>query len=313
MEYINLKNSSLSVSRICMGGCPLGGYGWGDVQKKDLISAVEQAVECGINFFDTADTYGLGESERLLGNALKGKRHNVVIQDKFGVRAQPGKPTLYDNSKSYIISACEASLKRLCTDYIDIYTVHYRDGKTPLGDVVNTLEQLRREGKIRYFALSNINEKDELELAECKGRFVTFQNEYSLACRKNEKDMFRFRDEFDLTPLTWGSLGQGILTGKYDESNVYFEANDRRSRDIYVNFHGDKLRQNLRIVARLREIAASHGKPVAAAAMRFILDYISGSAVLAGAKNPNQVLQNAEAADWRLDKSEIDSLLEISG
>ena len=238
MEYINLKNSSLSVSRICMGGCPLGGYGWGDVQKKDLISAVEQAVECGINFFDTADTYGLGESERLLGNALKGKRHNVVIQDKFGVRAQLGKPTLYDNSKSYIISACEASLKRLCTDYIDIYTVHYRDGKTPLGDVVNTLEQLRREGKIRYFALSNINEKDELELAECKGRFVTFQNEYSLACRKNEKDMFRFRDEFDLTPLTWGSLGQGILTGKYDESNVDFEANDRRSRDIYVNFHG---------------------------------------------------------------------------
>lgn len=312
MEYIKINNSSLTVSRLCMGGCPLGGYGWGNVEEKNLISSIKTALDSGINFFDTADTYGLGNSERLLGKALGSERKNVIIQDKFGVRACAGKPTVYDNSREYIIKACDESLKRLNTDYIDIYAIHYRDGKTPLGDVVDTLEYLKKCGKIRYFGLSNIHGENEAELIEYKDKFVTFQDEYSLACRKNEKEMFKFRDEYGFTPLTWGSLGQGILTGKYNESNVKFGSDDRRSRDIYVNFHGEKLKQNLKIVEVLKQIAAEHNKPVSSVAIRFILDYIKDSGVLVGIKSPAQVLQNVEALGWHISADEINSLLEVS-
>lgn len=295
-----------------MGGCPLGGYGWGNVEEKNLISSIKTALDSGINFFDTADTYGLGNSERLLGKALGSERKNVIIQDKFGVRACAGKPTVYDNSRKYIIKACDESLMRLNTDYIDIYAIHYRDGKTPLGDVVDTLEYLKKCGKIRYFGLSNIHGENEAELIEYKDKFVTFQDEYSLACRKNEKEMFKFRDEYGFSPLTWGSLGQGILTGKYNESNVNFGSDDRRSRDIYVNFHGEKLKQNLKIVEVLKQIAAEHNKPVSSVAIRFILDYIKDSGVLVGIKSPAQVLQNVEALGWHISTDEINSLLKVS-
>lgn len=312
MEYINIKNSDLKVSRICMGGCPMGGYGWGNVQESCLIDAVHAALDSGVNFFDTAETYGLGQSEITLGKALGKNRHKAVISDKFGVHAQQGKPTFYDNSREYIIKACDGSLKRLGTDYIDIYTIHYRDGKTPLSDVIETLDYLKQQGKIRYYALSNVHNEDKEELRQNIGKFVSFQNEYSLACRKNEREMFEFRDEYQLTPLTWGSLGQGILSGKYNESNVDFGADDRRSRDIYVNFHGEKLKKNLQIVEVLRKIAAQRGKPVSAAAIRFILDYIADSAVLVGIKRPEQLYQNIEALDWALSEAEIRQLLEIS-
>lgn len=312
MEYTKLKNSSLIVSRLCMGGCPLGGYGWGKVDETNLIESIKTALDNGINFFDTADTYGLGNSERLLAKALGDERKKVVIQDKFGVRACAGKPTVYDNSREYVIKACDESLMRLNTDYIDIYSIHYRDGKTPLGDVVETLEYLKKCGKIRYFGLSNIHSENESELIEYKNKFVSFQDEYSLACRKNEKEMFKFRDEYGFTPLTWGSLGQGILTGKYNENNVDFGSDDRRSRDVYVNFHGKKLKHNLKIVNVLKQIAAEHNKPVSSVAIRFILDYIQDSCVLVGIKNPSQMLQNVEAIEWQLYAEEINSLLKIS-
>ena len=159
MEYITLKNSDLTVSRICMGGCPMGQYGWGEVQEKELLDAVSAALDIGINFFDTADTYGLGTSERTLAKALGTKRKNAVIADKFGVRVENGH-TFYDNSPEWIRKALEGSLKRLGTDYIDLYQIHYRDGKTPIGEVVEELERLKRKGYIRHYGLSNIHRED---------------------------------------------------------------------------------------------------------------------------------------------------------
>ncbi len=312
MEYVTIKNSDLKVSRICMGGCPMGGYGWGNVQEQELIDAVNTAIDNGINFFDTAETYGLGQSEITLSKALGSRRSDVVISDKFGVHAKKGQPTFYDNSRDYIIEACEGSLKRLNTDYIDIYTIHYRDGKTPLDEVVDTLEYLQKQGKIRYFGLSNIYEQDKAELAELKNKFVSFQDEYSLACRKNERDIFDYSNHFNFTPLTWGSLGQGILTGKYNIQNTNFGADDRRSRDIYVNFHGEKLKKNLEIVDVMRKIAENHNTSVASVAIRFILDYIQDSVVLAGAKRPAQILDNTKAIGWSLTEEEIKQLDEIS-
>ena len=312
MQTINIKKTDLNVSALCMGGCPLGGYGWGDVQRNDLINAVKTAVDNGINFFDTADTYGLGESERTLAEALGVNNKNVIITTKFGVRVENGKTT-YDNSRDYIVQALEGSLQRLNRDYIDLYQVHYRDGITPLADVAETLERLKEQGKIRYYGLSNIHEQDAVELQAFGDRnpFVSFQDEYSLACRKNEKDMFRFRDEFNMTPFTWGSLGQGILSGKYDK-NCKFEANDRRSRDIYVNFHGEKLLKNLEIVEVLKTIALKYGKSVSSVAIRWILDYLKNSVVIAGIKSPKQALQNAEALNWTLSGEDIKLLDEVS-
>lgn len=312
MQKIRIKKTDLSVSALCMGGCPLGGYGWGNTQKEELINAVKTAVDNGINFFDTADTYGLGESERTLSEALGANSKDVVITTKFGVRVENGKTT-YDNSREYIFQAVEGSLKRLKREYIDLYQVHYRDGITPLVDVAESLEILQKQGKIRYYGLSNIHEKDVEELKDFgyNNPFVSFQNEYSLACRKNEKEMLYFRDEYEMTPFTWGSLGQGILSGKYDK-NCKFESNDRRSRDIYVNFHGEKLLKNLEIVEVLKEIAAARGQSVAAVAIRWILDYLQDSVVIVGAKSPKQVLQNVQALNWPLEKEEVERLEKIS-
>lgn len=310
MEYIKIKNSDLTVSRLCMGGCPMGGYGWGNVQEQELIDAVHAALDSGITMFDTADTYGLGKSEETLGKALGIHRKNVVIATKFGVRVGQGKTT-YDNSPEWIHTALEQSLRRLGTDYIDLYQVHYRDGKTPISQVIDTLEELKREGKIRYYGLSNIHTEDVKELKDHTGRFVSFQDEYSLACRKNERDIFQLSEQLELTPFTWGSLGQGILTGKYDKNST-FGADDRRSRDIYVNFHGEKLLKNLEIVEVLKEIASEVNRPVSAVAIRFILDYIPESVVLAGIKNPAQLEGNCEAFGWNLQREQIDRLNEIS-
>ena len=311
MEYITLQNTDLRVSRFCMGGCPMGGYGWGSVQESELLDAVHAALDAGVNFFDTADTYGLGQSERTLAKGLGSRRRDVVIESKFGVRVGGGK-TIYDNSPEYIQQALEESLRRLNTDYIDGYLIHYRDGKTPIADVVGKLEELKAAGKLRYYGLSNIHGDGLEELLPYAGRFACCQDELSLACRKNEDDLRAVQSRLRATPMTWGSLGQGILTGKYNRENVCFGADDRRSREIYVNFHGEKLEQNLRIVEALKKIAANREKSVAACAIRWILDTLPESVVIAGVKRPAQLSANVEAMGWTLNEEELRELNEVS-
>ena len=311
MEYITLQNTDLRVSRFCMGGCPMGGYGWGSVQESELLDAIHAALDAGVNFFDTADTYGLGQSERTLAKGLGSRRRDVVIESKFGVRVGGGK-TVYDNSPEYIQQALEESLRRLNTDYIDVYLIHYRDGKTPIADVVGKLEELKAAGKLRYYGLSNIHGDGLEELLPYAGRFACCQDELSLACRKNEDDLRAVQSRLRATPMTWGSLGQGILTGKYNRENVCFGADDRRSREIYVNFHGEKLEQNLRIVEALKKIAANREKSVAACAIRWILDTLPESVVIAGVKRPAQLSANVEALGWTLNEEELRELNEVS-
>ncbi len=310
MEYITLKNTDIMVSRLCMGGCPMGRYGWGEVQEKDLIDAVNVAIDKGLTMFDTADTYGLGTAEETLAKALGKRRKDVVIASKFGVRIENGK-TFYDNSPEYIDKALEGSLKRLGTDYIDLYQVHYRDGVTPISAVIEALERHKDKGNIRSYGLSNIHKSDLEELKNYAGSFASMQDEYSLACRKNEEDLTSLADELKLTPMTWGSLGQGVLTGKYS-ADASFTKDDRRSRDIYVNFHGDKLLQNLKIVELMRPIAEKYKVSIAAVAVRFILDYIKDSVVLVGIKRPDQILGNLEAMCWNLTEEEMSLLDGVS-
>ena len=255
MEYITLRHSDLRVSRLCMGGCPMGGYGWGNVQEQELLDAIHTAVDSGVNFFDTADTYGLGQSERTLARALGPRRKDVVIQTKFGVRAGDG-PTRHDNSPAYIRQALEASLRRLNTDYIDIYVMHYWDGVTPPAEIAGTLIDAQKAGKIRYFGLSNVPEAHIADWLPWRGHIVGVQYEFSLACRSHEAAF---------------NAAAEVL--------------------------GEKLLQNLRIVDKLREIAAQTGKSIPACAIRFILDHLPESVVIAGVKRPAQLLSNLEALD----------------
>lgn len=309
MEYVKLKNTDISVSRLCMGGCPMGGYGWGYVSENAVIATVHSAIDGGINFFDTADTYGLGQSERTLAKALEGRRENVIIATKFGVRTGNGK-TVYDNSPEYIEKALNDSLKRLSTDYIDLYQIHYRDKTTPLDAVVEVLERFKEQGKIRYYGLSNIHGEGFKEVEPFSGKFASCQNEYSLVTRDNENDLLDSCNKLQLTPMTWGSLGQGVLTGKYNTDSK-FGVNDRRSRDVYTNFHGDKLKKNIETVEKMKPLAEKLGVDLAALSIRFILDHIPDSVALVGAKNPRQIEGTMTAMNFRLLDDELEFLERI--
>ena len=310
MENIKLKGISLPVSRLCAGGCPAGEYGWGNVDHRQIEGAIRRAFELGIHFFDTADTYGLGRSEQNMGEVLHDVRDRVVIATKFGVRVENGK-TFYDNSPAYIDQALTRSLRNLRTDYVDLYQIHYLDGVTPVDVLMETLLRHKRAGRIRAIGLSNVTPAQAAAFAPYAAEIASFQNHYSLAHRDSEADMLAIAQTLDAAPLTWGSLGQGILTGKYGP-DVHFESNDRRSRSVYDNFYGEKLQKNLRIVDAMRPIANSHGVPVAAVAVRFILDHLPNSVVIAGMKSPAQAESNALALTFRLTREEAEALEAVS-
>ena len=211
-----MKNTDLTVSRIAIGGDPMGLHAWGDTNEAEMIDAVRVGMEQGINYFDTADIYGLGTAEQILSKAIGNRRKDVVIATKFGVRRnEENTRTFYDISPVWMRKAVEGSLRRLGTDYIDIYQIHYLDGITPFDDVIDGLERLKEEGKIRFYGLSNVGAKELAMLTPYAGRFCSFQNQYSLACRNYETEIRQIAETLNATPLTWGSLGQGILTGKY--------------------------------------------------------------------------------------------------
>ena len=310
MEYVQLNHSDLTVSRFCMGGCPMGGYQWGETNQQDFVRAIQTGLEAGVTFFDTADTYGLGQSEKTLAKGLGNHRKDVVIQTKFGVRAGNGK-TVIDNSPAWIREALDHSLKRLNTDYIDLYVVHYWDRKTPAEEIIDELERQKAAGKIRYFGLSNVKPNELPQCVPHKGQFVTAQHEFSLCCRDKEGELRLLEAEMDTTPMTWGSLGQGMLTGKYKEG-VTFPANDRRRREVYVNFHGDKLKRNLKIVETLKMIAAVHNVSCAATAIRFIMDYLPTAIPIMGMKNALQMQDNLRSLDWHLSPEEVSLLNRVS-
>ena len=301
MELIRLGKTGPEVPRLGVGGCPFGCHGWGSCDRREMTRAIHAAWDGGLSFFDTADVYGLGQSERLLGEALRGIA--AVIATKGGVRVENGR-TFYDNSPEWITAACEGSLRRLNRDCIDIYQLHYRDG-TPMEEILETFHKLRDSGKIRFFGLSNLSVSDLPELGPFAGEFVSLQNEYSLARREGEGELLALCGALGASPMSWGSLGQGILTGKYDGSTP-FGSDDRRSRESYVNFRPGRLERNLKIVEVLRQIAAERGKRMAAVAVRFILDRLPGSVALCGVKRPEQLL--TDALGWHLTREEMELL-----
>lgn len=218
----------------------------------------------------------------------------------------------YDNSPEWIEKAIKGSLGRLKRDYIDIYQLHWRDYKTPVEDIFSALLRLKEKGYIRYIGLSNIKAADISDFLPYRQYISTIQDEFSLANRENEADIIAYTNELQVNPMTWGSLGQGILTGKYDR-NSKFDETDRRSRPAYKNFHGANLEKNIRIVDEMRKLSPIYNRPLSAIAIRFILDYLPECIVITGVKNSNQVAANIDALDWKLAKEHIALLENISG
>lgn len=309
-EYIDFPVLDLNVSRIGFGCCPMGQHDWGTTDEAEFIDAVQTAIDHGINFFDTADIYGMGVSEKVLGKALKRRRHKAVIATKFGVRIKEGK-TFYDNSMKWINQAVEESLSRLGTEYIDLYQLHYWDKKIPVDEILYALQSLKNSGKIRAFGVTNID-LIEHGVTEPVDGLASFSFEYSLANRMFEHVVSASQKKLRLIFLSWGSLGQSILCGRYDSSTV-FSGTDRRSRKVYVNFHGDKLAYNLRIVDYMRSILPHYeNKTLPQMAIRWILDQIPASIALTGIKRAEQLKENLGGLGWRLDGVHYAKLCELS-
>lgn len=309
-EYVDFPVLDLKVSRIGFGCCPMGQHDWGSTDEHELIKAVHAALDHGITFFDTADVYGLGVSELVLGKALKGKRESAIIATKFGVRIENDR-TFFDNSRKWINRAVDESLSRLGTDYIDLYQLHYLDKKTPIDETLCVLQSLRNSGKIRAFGVTNIDLCDHGITQPVDG-LVSFSFEYSLANRAFEPVICANQEESGLCFLSWGSLGQGVLGGKYDR-NITFSETDRRRREIYVNFHGEKLAHNLRIVDYMREILPQYKKKtLTQMAIRWILDQIPFSIALTGIKREEQLEDNFGALGWKIEKEHHSKLCELS-
>jgi len=309
-EYIDFPVLDLKVSRIGFGCCPMGQHDWGATDEHELIKAVHAAMDRGITFFDTADVYGLGTSEFVLRKALKGKRKSAIIATKFGVRIENSR-TFFDNSRKWINRAVDASLSRLGTDYIDLYQLHYWDRKTPIDETLTVLQSLRNFGKIRAFGVTNIDPYNQGITQPLDG-LASFSFEYSLANRLSEPVVSLNQEKSGLCFLSWGSLGQGILSGKYN-SDTEFSGNDRRSRGVYVNFQGKKLAQNLRIVAYMQSILPYYkDKTLPQLAIRWILDQVPFSIALTGIKRPDQLKENFGALGWRLAREHHAKLCELS-
>lgn len=300
VDTIRLPNSDLTISRVGLGGCPLGGHGWGRIDDAESQLAVERAYELGVTFFDTADVYGLGHSEELLRKSLGRRRHDVVIASKFGVRWNSSGKTWRDASPVYLRTALEASLRRLGLECISLYYVHWPDARTPIEDTMAELERCRRAGKIQSIGVSNFSAA-QLQEACNAVPIVALQLQYSLVDCESATEVLGVALQHGVPFVTWGSLAQGLLTGKYDES-ARFDANDRRHR--YENFCGDRFHNNLKIVDLLKQVSLRINRSPAQIAIRWILDSTNVGAVLFGAKRASQVEENVAALDWQLPECE---------
>lgn len=296
------------LARVGFGAEQLGGHAWGAVDPVECARAVREAVDCGITLFDTADCYGLGESERRLGTALSDVRGQIVVATKFGVRFDAAGRVFYDNSPVWIREAVRGSLSRLGLERIDLYQLHHRDRHTPLADALGTLEDLRREGLIATWGVSNVALR-ELRAAAARSP-ATFSLEFSLADRAREAEI-RAGALSGFVCLTYGTLGQGVLTGKYG-GRADLAPGDRRHLAALPNFHA-RLARNLRIVEVLRQVAAAQpGRSVPAVAIRWVVETLPCVVALVGVKSRAQLQDLVRALREPLDSIERAALDAVS-
>ncbi|RKY89764.1 aldo/keto reductase [candidate division KSB1 bacterium] len=307
MEYRQLGQSDLKISTVGFGCWAMGKYGWGaDVDDNDSIRAVHRALELGINFFDTADIYGRGHSEEVLGKALGARRKDVIVATKVGNRWNPNRPeeVRVDLSREYILKAVDDSLRRLQTDYIDLYQIHRHDPNQPIAEIMATLVELVKQGKIRYIGTSNLS-VPQLEEYLAHGPVVSIQPPLSLFVRHTEVQLLPFCQQHSVGVVVYSPLAMGLLTGKYSQPTK-FPPNDFRANNFL--FQGQTFKRNIAIVKALKDYAAEKNHTVAQLAVAWVLAHPAVTSAICGAKRPAQIEETAAASDWHLEESTLQDI-----
>jgi aryl-alcohol dehydrogenase-like predicted oxidoreductase len=308
--YRNLGKSGLKVSAVGLG-CNNFGMRCDAAQTK---AVVDKAVDLGVTLFDTADVYSKGQSEEFLGKALGARRTDVVIATKFGAPMGQGE-YMRGGSRRYVRRAVEASLKRLGTDWIDLYQLHFPDPSTPLGETVSALDDLIREGKIRYAGCSNYagwQLVDSLWIAETRGYepYVSAQNHYNLLERSVERDLVPAAEAHGVGLLPYFPLASGLLTGKYKRGEP--PRSDTRlgsGSDYFKSLLSDA---NFDKVERLARFAEERGKSLLDLAFGWLLAQPTVSSVIAGATKPEQIEANVKAGEWAMTPEEAKAAGEMT-
>ncbi|HWF77023.1 MAG TPA: aldo/keto reductase [Caulobacteraceae bacterium] len=311
MDYRRLGDSGLKVSTIGLGCNNFGMR----IDQAATNAVIDAAIEHGVTFFDTADVYGgRGKSEEMMGVALKGKRDKVVLATKFASPMGDG-PDKRGGSRRYIMEAVEASLKRLQTDYIDLYQMHQPDLDTPIEETLSALDDLVTQGKVRYLGNSNftgwmIADADWTARDEHLSRFVSAQNNYSLLERRVEHEVTPACSKFGLGMLPYFPLASGMLTGKYKRGEA--PAEGTRMAAWGARAQAALSDKNFDKVEALESWANERGHTLLELAFAWLLGHPVVSSVIAGATRPEQVASNAATAAWKLTPQEVDEVTKLA-
>ena len=296
MEHIHIAGLPMQVSRIGLGTWAIGGWMWGGTEEREAIGTIHAALDDGINLIDTAPVYGFGRSEELVGKALGGgRRERAIIATKVGLDWASGK-ILRNSSPARLRQELEDSLRRLKTDVIDIYQVHWPDESVLFEETARTLDTFRREGKIRAIGVSNFLPA-QMDRFRKAALLAAIQPPYNLFEREIEKDVLPYAERHGLVVLAYGALCRGLLSGKIT-AKTQFKGDDLRKVD--PKFRQPRLGYYLEVVARLDRFARErYGKSVLALAVRWLLD--QGEIIaLWGARRPDQLVAVKDAMGWRL-------------
>ncbi len=308
MEYRYLGNSGLQVSVVGLGTNNFGRRLDAGIDADQAAAVVRECLDQSINFFDTADVYGgRGPSEEYLGRALQGHRQEVVIATKFGAR-MGDQPMRSGGSRRWMMQAVEDSLRRLGTDYIDLYQVHQPDPRTPDEETMRGLDDLVRSGKVRYVGASNypgwrLARSQSIAQACGYAPLVSIQSEYNVLNRKLEAEVIPAAQHFGISLVPFYPLASGLLTGKYRRDATGASGRLAQGRDSISGY--ELTAENFDRVERLEAFARERGHTILELALSWLasLDYLGS--IIAGATRPEQVTANAAAASWRLSREEM--------
>ncbi|MEI4768197.1 aldo/keto reductase [Psychrobacillus sp. FJAT-51614] len=307
ISKVEIGKTTLFVNPVGLGTNAVGGHNLfpnlNDETGKDIVHT---ALNNGIDFLDTAYIYGIGRSEELIGEVLKEtkKRSEIILATK-GAHKITDEKVVIDNSPAYLRETVENSLKRLQTDYIDLFYIHFPDDNTPKAEAVGTLHRLKEEGKIRAIGVSNFT-LDQLKEGNQDGYIEVLQSGYNLLKRDAEKDLLPYTKEHDISFIPYFPLASGLLTGKYDKNSTFGEGLSKNPL-----FQGEAYVNNLEKVEQLRHIANDKNVGVSNIVLAWYLTRESIDTIIPGAKKPGQVLDNLKTVDVQLTKQEIDRIDQI--
>jgi aryl-alcohol dehydrogenase-like predicted oxidoreductase len=318
MKMKFLGKTGVKVTELCLGAMTFGSSSriptLGGIGQKEVNRLVNMSLEAGINFFDTADIYSEGQSEEMLGKALGERRKNIILATKVYIRSGPG-PNDIGLSRHHIIEGCNASLKRLGTDYIDLYYVHSFDFETSLDDTLRALDDLVRQGKVRYVGCSNFSGwqlMKALAISEKRGweRFSALQASYSLVVRELENELIPLCLDQGLGIMTYSPLAGGFLSGKYRRGQP--RPQGARLSDPQKNMVPLDEQKGLDIVDALERIAKEHRATICQVALNYLLHKVGITSVIIGARTPEQLSENLKTTDLEMTPGEIADLDKIS-